>query len=84
MLMEQEAPLLFHTVFAGAVILTVAYLLHWRGHSPQKKQRANGPMKIDTVKNEEYLFEVLLSISLFIWADPFYLCCDPTDRESPA
>ena len=37
MLMEQEAPLLFHTVFAGAVILTVAYLLHWRGHSPQKK-----------------------------------------------
>ena len=23
MLMEQEAPLLFHTVFAGAVILTV-------------------------------------------------------------
>ena len=30
MLMEQEAPLLFHTVFAGAVILTVAYLLHWR------------------------------------------------------
>ncbi len=41
-------------------------------------------MKIDTVKNEEYLFEVLLSISLFIWVDPFYLCCDPTDRESPA
>ena len=37
MLMEQEAPLLFHTVFAGAVILTVAYLLHWRSHSPQKK-----------------------------------------------
>ena len=28
MLMEQEAPLLFHTVFAGAAILTVAYLLH--------------------------------------------------------
>ena len=41
MLMEQEAPLLFHTVFAGAVILTVAYLLHWRGHSPQKKPRAD-------------------------------------------
>lgn len=38
MLMEQEAPLLFHTVFAGAVILTVAYLLHWRGHSPQKSR----------------------------------------------
>ena len=38
MLMEQEAPLLFHTVFAGSVILTVAYLLHWRGHSPQKSR----------------------------------------------
>ena len=37
MLMEQEAPLLFHTVFAGAVILTVAYLLHWRGHKQLRR-----------------------------------------------
>ena len=37
MLMEQEAPLLFHTVFAGSVILTVAYLLHWRRLSQEKK-----------------------------------------------
>lgn len=54
MLMEQEAPLLFHTVFAGAVILTVAYLLHWRGHSPQKK-----PLEL-------ILYFVLLQIPAYI------------------
>lgn len=41
MLMEQEAPLLFHTVFAGAVILTVAYLLHWRASQAKKAARAD-------------------------------------------
>lgn len=33
---------------------------------------------------EEYLFEVLLSMPLFIWANSFYLCCNPTDREFSA
>ena len=37
MLIEQEAPLLFHTVFAGAIVLTIGYLLYWRRRSAFKK-----------------------------------------------
>lgn len=67
MLMEQEAPLLFHTVFAGAVILTVAYLLHWRGHSPQKK-----PLEL-------ILYFVLLQIPAYILV--FYAMMCPGSGE---
>ena len=67
MLMEQEAPLLFHTVFAGAVILTVAYLLHWRGHSPQKK-----PL-------EPILYFVLLQIPAYILVCLLYTSPSPRD-----
>ena len=67
MLMEQEAPLLFHTVFAGAVILTVAYLLHWRGHSPQKK-----PLEL-------ILYFVLLQVPAYILV--FYAMMCPRFRR---
>ena len=68
MLMEQEAPLLFHTVFAGAVILTVAYLLHWRGHSPQKK-----PLEL-------ILYFVLLQIPAYILVFYAMMCPRSGDR----
>ena len=68
MLMEQEAPLLFHTVFAGAVILTVAYLLHWRGHSPQKK-----PLEL-------FLYFVLLQIPAYVLVFYAMMCPRSGDR----
>ena len=67
MLMEQEAPLLFHTVFAGSVILTVGYLLHWRGHSPQKK-----PLEL-------ILYFVLLQVPAYILV--FYAMMCPGSGE---
>ena len=68
MLMEQEAPLLFHTVFAGSVILTVGYLLHWRGHSPQKK-----PLEL-------ILYFVLLQIPAYILVFYAMMCPRFGDR----
>lgn len=68
MLIEQEAPLLFHTVFTGAVILTVGYLLRWQRHSPQKK-----PLKL-------ILYFVLLQIPAYILVFYAMMCPRSGDR----
>ena len=68
MLMEQEAPLLFHTVFTGSVILAVGYLLHWRSHSPQKK-----PLEL-------ILYFVLLQIPAYILIFYAMMCPRSGDR----
>ena len=67
MLMEQEAPLLFHTVFAGAVLLTAGYLLRWRSHSPQKK-----PLEL-------ILYFVLLQVPAYVLV--FYAMMCPGSGE---
>ena len=68
MLMEQEAPLLFHTVFAGSVILTVGYLLRWRSRSPQKK-----PLEL-------ILYFVLLQVPAYILVFYAMMCPRSGDR----
>jgi len=67
MLMEQEAPLLFHTVFAVSALLTAGYLLRWRSRSPQKK-----PLEL-------ILYFVLLQIPAYILI--FYAMMCPGSGE---
>ena len=68
MLIEQEAPMLFHTVFTGSVILTVGYLLRWRSRSPQKK-----PLEL-------ILYFVLLQVPAYVLVFYAMMCPRSGDR----
>ena len=68
MLIEQEAPLLFHTVFAGAIVLTVGYLLYWRRRSAFKK-----PASL-------ILYFVLLQVPAYIMIFYAFMCPGSGER----